>query len=121
MNLQDRIDALTKALAKLDLAIQQTDNLTPKGDDILTVASQLADLKAGRESLNFQLDNLKMATGEVPDLAPAVAARLTALSGDLDNIILRQATVSGVLDFGTAILGKVSDLRKAATTRGAGA
>jgi len=116
MDPQDRIDALQRAQATLDSAITQIRRVLAAAtdpDDIQNLTSQLTDLQAERQSLQFQLANLQMAAGGIGQIAPDAAARVRALSGELDSIILRQATIAGTLDFANAVLGKVSELRRA--------
>jgi chaperonin cofactor prefoldin len=115
MDRQARIDTLRKALAAINRAIAQTQAAlrTANSDDTLRLTSQLADLQAERQRLGFELDDLQMAAGEIADISPDSAARITALSADLDRVIIANATVSATLDFATTVLSKVSDLRDA--------
>jgi chromosome segregation ATPase len=116
MDRQQRIDALRKALASLDTAIAQTRaalRTSADPDEIQRLTSQLADLQAERQSVQFQLSNLEMATGEIADISPDNAAKVRALSADLDRAIVTGATVSATLDFANTVLAKASEMRSA--------
>jgi hypothetical protein len=118
MDPQERIAALQQALATLNAAIAQLNSslaaATDPGD-IQNLTSLLADSQAERQNVQFQVTNLQMAAAGVGEIAPAAAATVRALAAELNNMILRQATIAGVLDFGNAVLAKVSALRQAAT------
>ena len=115
MNRQQRIDAIRKALAAVESAIIQTEGalkMASTSSDVLRLTSQLADLKAQRQSLQFQLANLEAADGEIAPISEESAAKLQALSAEMDNAILDRTVVSATIDFTNALLAKVSDLRK---------
>jgi prefoldin subunit 5 len=117
MNVQERIDLLNDALAKVQSAIAKTNTALGTAvalGDNQSLASQLTDLHAEQESLRTRIANLQMAAPTIGFIAPEAAVRLSALGGELDRIIVRDATVSAVLDFGSAVLAKVSALRQAA-------
>jgi hypothetical protein len=115
MDRQERIATLRRALAAIDRALAQTQVAlrTANSDDTLRLTSQLADLQAERQRLGFEVDNLQMAAGEIADISPDSAARIRALSGDLDRVIVANATASATLDFASTVLSKASDLRDA--------
>lgn len=116
MNRQERIAALQKALAALNRAIAATQSALQTAtvpDDILQLTSQLADLQAERQNVQFQLANLQAADGEIGEISPASAAQVRALGAGLDQAILTAATVSATVDFANTVLDKVSTIRNA--------
>jgi len=116
MNRQQRIDALKKALGSLDSAIARVQaalQASVDPDEINRLTSQLADLQAEQQSVQFQVDNLQMDAGEIADISPENAAKIRTLSADLDRAIVTAATVSGTLDFANTVLGKASEMRSA--------
>ena len=116
MDRQHRIDALRKALASLGSAIAQTQaaiRTSTDPDEIERLTSQLADLQAERQSVQFQLSNLEMAAGEIAAISVDNAAKVRTLSADLDRAIVIGATVSATLDFADIVLAKASEMRRA--------
>lgn len=117
MNRKERIAALGKALAAVESAIIQTENALKVAftiEDVLSLTSQLADLKAQRQSIQFQLANLEAAESEVTAISPEGVAKLKELSGEMDKAILNRAAVAATIDFANALLVKIAELRKAA-------
>jgi chromosome segregation ATPase len=115
MTRTERIETLKKALAALEAAIAQTEaalRMAANPNDILRLTSQVADLKAQRQSLRFQLANLEAAEGEIMALSPESTERLKVLAGDMDKAILDRTVAAATIDTVNDLLGKVSEIRK---------
>ena len=88
MNVQERIDLLNDALAKVQSAIAKTNTALGTAvalGDNQSLASQLTDLHAEQESLRTRIANLQMAAPTIGFIAPEAAVRLSALGGELVN------------------------------------
>lgn len=114
MNNQDRIDALNKALNAVNSAITAVQNALQAANDLNDIQrlnSKLADLRAERQSIQFQLASLQGAAGEIGQISPDAVAQINTLSGQLDQAILNGVTVSATLDFANTVLAKASAMR----------
>jgi predicted nucleic acid-binding Zn-ribbon protein len=118
MTLPERIAALQQALDTLNAAIASLRAALDTATDPAQIAqlnAQLADMDAERQQVEFELANLQMANGQIAAIAPDAVARIQALSGELGRLDVRGATISATLDFANSVLGKVSQLRQAAS------
>jgi chromosome segregation ATPase len=116
MNNQDRIDALNKALNAVNSAITAVQNALQTATDLSDIQrlnSKLADLRAGRQSIQFQMANLQGAAGEIGQISPDTVAQINTLSAQLDQAILNGVTVTATLDFANTVLEKASAMRNA--------
>src|SRR5689334_585981 len=116
MTNQDRIDALNKALNAVNRAITDVENALQTADDLSDIQrlnSKLADLRAERQSIQFQLANLQGAAGEIVQISPEAAAQINTLSAQLDAAILNGVTITATLDFANTVLAKASAMRNA--------
>jgi predicted nucleic acid-binding Zn-ribbon protein len=116
MTRQQRIDALKKTLAAVEAALAQTNmalRMASDPNDILQLTSQLADLKAERQKLQFQLANLEGAGDELAALSQETSARVRALENDMNKAILDRTTVTAAINATSAVLAKVVEMRKA--------
>jgi hypothetical protein len=114
MNLQQRIEALERALAAAEAAIARVEAALPFAttlEDVKKLNAQLALLKSERFNLGNQLANLRGATPTLTPLNAADAARLGGLSTALDDAIGDRATVGAAIDFASGVLDKVRELK----------
>lgn len=114
MNLKQRIEAIERALAAAEAAIARVEAALPFAttlDDVKKLNAQLALLKSERFNLGMQLANLRGATPTITPLNAADATRLGALSTALDDAIADRAAVGATIDFASAVLDKVRELK----------
>jgi chromosome segregation ATPase len=114
MTRQERIDALKRAIAAVESALGQTSSAlrtSVDGDEILELTSQLADLRAERQKLQFELANLEGASDELAGLSGEASARVRALENEVNAAVLNRATISAAIDATNTILVKVAEIR----------